>query len=193
MKQLLAYPRRLVVGLLLVACLAGCAHGRGRGGAGADSATAGGRRGAGDASVQALRDQLSSLADTVQPEEAQRAAACAHDVSLELAREYRVVRPAFLQNLLVNLGLKKRGLCYHWTEDLTGRLEALQLSTLQLRWGIARHHTAREHNSVVVTAVGQPFEEGLVLDPWRRSGRLVWMPVTEDRYPWVEGWRLPEP
>jgi hypothetical protein len=44
-----------------------------------------------------------------------------------------------------------------------------------------------EHNSVVVTAKGQPFQQGLVLDAWRHSGRLHWTPVIADRYPWEEG------
>jgi hypothetical protein len=40
------------------------------------------------------------------------------------------------------------------------------------------------HSTVVVTARNQPFEKGLVLDPWRNSGRLYWIPVKADRYPW---------
>jgi len=134
-----------------------------------------------------LRDHLAALAPTVSEDEAQRVAACAYDYSLELAREYRVVRPAWFHNFLVNTGFKKRGLCYQWTEDLLAKLETLELATLDLHWGMARWGTLREHNSVVVTARGQPFERGVALDPWRRSGRLVWKPVTEDKYPWVEG------
>ena len=29
-----------------------------------------------------------------------------------------------------------------------------------------------EHNCVVVTAVGQAFEDGIVLDAWRNAGNL---------------------
>ncbi|HOC52079.1 MAG TPA: hypothetical protein PKI07_13410, partial [Verrucomicrobiota bacterium] len=47
--------------------------------------------------------------------------------------------------------------------------------------------TRREHSSVVLTAPGQPFEQGIVLDAWRRSGRLYWSGVKEDKYPWIEG------
>jgi hypothetical protein len=38
---------------------------------------------------------------------------------------------------------------------------------------------------VVITAAGQPFETGLVLDPWRNSGDLFWARVDRDVYPWV--------
>ena len=91
--------------------------------------------------------------------------------SSRLAEEYRVVPPARLHNLLIQVGIKDRGLCYHWTEDLMKRLQALNLRTYQLHWGVAhKGNDLREHNSVVITANGQPFETGLLLDPWRNSG-----------------------
>ncbi len=102
----------------------------------------------------------------------------------ELADEYKVVGSPHLQNFLVNVGAKRRGLCFHWTEDLTRRLEALQLRTLDLHWATARGGTWREHNAVVVTARGQPFAEGVVLDAWRAPGRLHWSRVRSDHYPW---------
>jgi len=163
--------------LLLLLVLTGCAH------------SAGVRREA----AQSLQDRLVALAPTVNEEDAQRTAVCAFDSSQELAHEYRVVGPPLFHNFMVNLGLKKRGLCYHWAEDLMGRLQALKLATLDLHWGIARAGTSREHNSVVVTAKGQPFERGIVLDAWRHSGRLYWTHVSTDRYPWEEGEFTPPP
>jgi hypothetical protein len=67
------------------------------------------------------------------------------------------------------------------------RLQALDLRTYHLHWGVAhRGNDLREHNSVVITANGQPFEAGLLLDPWRNSGDLYWAIVTTDSYPWEE-------
>jgi hypothetical protein len=126
------------------------------------------------------------LSATVDTEEAQTVAGCAFHTAARLTREYRVVRPALLQNVLVNAGLRKRGLCFHWTEDLLSSLQKLKLRTLQLRWGIARPGTWREHNCVVVTARRQPFAEGVVLDLWRYGGRLYWGRVEADHYPWRE-------
>ncbi len=66
-------------------------------------------------------------------------------------------------------------------------LQTLRLTTLELHWAEARPRTLREHNSVVITARGTPFLEGIVLDGWRNSGRLYWSPVALDRsYPWRE-------
>jgi hypothetical protein len=74
----------------------------------------------------------------------------------------------------------------HWTEDLLEHLRRLDLKSFQLHWGVAHHgETWRvEHSSVVITAKGQDFEDGIVLDPWRHSGNLYWSLVKKDRYPW---------
>ncbi len=170
----------VLIGLLVA--LAGCAHDPGARGGGGGWASGGP-----DAAVESLQQDLEALAPAVSEEEARQAAACAHSASRQLAEEYGVIRPPLFHNFLVNVGLKKRGLCYHWAEDLMARLQALRLTTLDWHWGIARSGTSREHNCVVATAKGQPFEEGLVLDAWRHSGRLCWAPVRADRYPWKEG------
>lgn len=141
--------------------------------------------------VESLTRALTTLAPTVSAREARQVAAEAFAYSRTLADEYRVVRPALLHNLLVNSGVKQRGLCFEWAEDLLAHLEKLRPATLELRWGIARAETVREHNCVVVTARGQSFAEGIVLDPWRNSGRLAWAPVVGDRYPWLEGELIP--
>jgi hypothetical protein len=96
------------------------------------------------------------------------------------------VRPAIWHNVLVNSGVRKRGLCYQWSDDLSAKLDSLHLNNLQVRRGVARLETRREHSSVVLTAPGQAFDQGIVLDAWRHSGRLYWGPVKADKYPWIE-------
>jgi hypothetical protein len=139
-----------------------------------------------------LAGHLEALSPTVASAEAALAAETACSYSVELAKEYRVVRPAILHNVLVNLGLRKRGLCFQWADDLSAKLQSLQLRTLQLHRGVARLETRREHSSVVLTAPGQPFDEGIVLDAWRHSGRLYWGGVKQDHYPWIEVEVIPD-
>jgi len=135
--------------------------------------------------VAALSNDLAALNGHANLTEAGELAETAIGYSYHLAGEYRVVRPAIFHNLLVRIGLKDRGLCYQWTEDLMNRLDLMQLNSFQLHWGVAyRGSELREHNTVVVTARGQPFEEGIVLDPWRNSGDLFWARVKNDHYPW---------
>jgi hypothetical protein len=135
-----------------------------------------------------LRTKLAMLSPTVSVDEAERLALCAYKTSRRLAREYRVVFPPALNNILVNTGGRKRGLCYQWTEDIMRELDALKLETLELHWGEAFARTFSENNGVVVTAKGQPFAQGIVLDAWRYQGRLYWGPVRKDPegYPWKE-------
>jgi len=135
--------------------------------------------------IKKLQKELTALSATVDESEAQILAVTAVRESAVLAEEYQLVRPAVAHNLLVVFGIKDRGLCYHWTQDLMNRLEALELNSLQLHWGVAyRGSDLREHNCVVVTARGQHFVQGIVLDPWRNSGNLYWARVAEDSYPW---------
>ena len=143
----------------------------------------------GDIAAEAqLRTKLAMLSPTVRVDEAEKLALCAYKTSRRLAREYRVVFPPALNNILINTGGRKRGLCYQWTEDLMHQLDALKLETLELHWGEAFARTFSENNGVVVTARGQPFRQGIVLDAWRYQGRLYWGPVRKDPegYPWKE-------
>ncbi len=136
------------------------------------------------APVDSLGDEVAALSPSVQRKEAREVAACAVSTSRKLALDYRVSGPALFQNFLVNVGMRERGLCYQWTEDLLAELQKLKLSSVELDWGVARAGTLREHNCVVVKAKKASFEEGLVLDPWRRGGRLFWTQVEDDHYPW---------
>jgi len=135
--------------------------------------------------VKQLKQVLVALSETVDKTEAQLVAETAVRESAVLAEEYQLVRPAVAHNLLVVLGLRERGLCYHWAEDLMKRLQTLNVKSFRLHWGAAyRGSELREHNCVVITAKGQSFFKGIVLDPWRNSGNLFWAQVAKDNYPW---------
>ena len=135
----------------------------------------------------ALRNDLADLNRQANMQEAWQVAEAAITYSSDLAEKYNLVRPAILHNVFVRIGLKDRGLCYHWTEDLMKQLQLLDLKTYQLYWGVAyRGSELREHNSVVITARGEAFEKGMILDPWRNSGDLYWALIKSDTYPWKE-------
>lgn len=137
------------------------------------------------ARVAALVADLRSLSPAVDPHEAQSLADTALNHSLDLAEQYGAVRPAVLQNVLVNLKFKDRGLCYHWADDLQAKLQTVGLRTLRLYRVVSKLNTKHEHNCLVVVARGQRMREGFVLDAWRHGGRLYWKRVTEDRkYDW---------
>jgi hypothetical protein len=134
-----------------------------------------------------LRGRIAALSPNVDPEEAQRVAALAYTTGRELKKEWKVVWPPGLQNFLVNTGVRKGGLCFQWAERLLLRLADFKWDTLEFHWAESFDKTASEHNVIVVTAKGQPFAQGILLDNWRYGGRLVWGPIVEDPfYQWVE-------
>lgn len=143
-----------------------------------------------DAHITALRGEILVLGPDVSEDEAALLADTAVRYAQAIADSYDMVRPIEIHNTLVNLGLRKRGLCYQCAEDLYARLRTLDLKTLRLHWGVAHKDDLwLEHSGVIVTAGGRPFDEGLVLDAWRHAGRLRWARVREDRYPWVKAFK----
>ena len=137
--------------------------------------------------AEALRARIATLSSQVGVDDAKQVADCAYVTAEQLRHDYGVIGgPPSFQNFLVNLGIRKRGLCFQWAEDLLIRLDALKLTTLGLHWAEAWAGSWREHNCVVVTAKGQPFQQGIILDCWRHSGHLFWSSLATDHYPWVE-------
>lgn len=131
--------------------------------------------------------RLSALGPDVDPEEARRVAYTAYTTGRDLAREWDVVYPPGLQNFLVHRGKRKGGLCFQWATELLVRLNALKLRTLEFHWAESFPNTASEHNVIVMTARGQAFYSGILLDNWRYMGRLVWGRVVDDpHYEWHE-------
>jgi hypothetical protein len=132
-------------------------------------------------SVTDLREALVALSPrTVDPYEAELLSMTAHTMSRSLAREYGVTGDPAVHNFLINVGAKKRGICADYTRDIGARLKELHFKTLVLHWGAAYAKESDENNALVVTARNQPFVDGIVLDGWRRGGRLFWCPVKND-------------
>lgn len=128
-----------------------------------------------------------SLGENVDADEASRAARVAIDYSLQLAREYDVSGSPLFHNLMVNLGIKSRGLCKDWTRDLGNRLRQENFRSLDIHWAIANYESyfRLEHSTVVISARGDALQQGLVLDPWRNSGILYWARTPDDTdYDW---------
>lgn len=132
-------------------------------------------------SIKDLRDALVALSPrTVDPREADLLSFTAHTTSRQLAREYGVTGDPAVHNYLIHIGAKKRGICADYTHDIGARLRDLGFKTLVLHWGTAWEKESDENNALVVTARNQSFYEGIVLDGWRRAGRLFWCHVKDD-------------
>jgi hypothetical protein len=129
---------------------------------------------------RALIAKLVSLAPGVNPNEARTVARIAYSTGRELAAKWRMGASPTVHSFLINIGLKKAGYCYQFAGELLLRLQAENLQTLELHWGESDAGTDTEHNVIVVTGPGQPFQTGIMLDNWRHSGHLLWGPITGD-------------
>ncbi|HZR06502.1 MAG TPA: hypothetical protein VFA61_11810 [Candidatus Udaeobacter sp.] len=136
--------------------------------------------------AEKLANDLASLSSRVNREEAKLLADCAFATVTKLRREYRMFGTPIFNNFLIYHGLRKRGYCYQWSEDLLTALDALRLQSLELHWGEYDPGTWRENNCIVVTAKGQPFKQGIMLECWRHLGHLYFGPVASDWETYVE-------
>jgi len=144
------------------------------------------------AKAEELANQLAALSRRVDPKEATLVAQCAFSTVARLRHEYRMFGTPIFNNFLVYHGWRKRGYCYQWTEDLLLALDTLKLKTLELHWGDAYRETWRENNCVVVTAKGQAFDRGMILECWRHLGHLRWNLVPSDQDPYYENTKWAE-
>ncbi len=103
----------------------------------------------------------------------------------------------YAHNVKVVNGHREKGVCQDWADAMERALHAQGFRTLQLHRAIgnARKITL-EHATVIVTAKGQPMEQGVILDPWRiGQGRLWFGHLADDKkYDWesvasVRAWR----
>ena len=138
------------------------------------------------AAAEGLASKLAALSPTVNREEAELLAECAYATVSKLRRDYRMFGTPIFNNFLIYHGLRKRGYCYQWSEDLLVALDKLRLTSLELHWGEYDPRTWRENNCIVVTAKGQPFQRGIMLECWRHLGHLYFGPVASDWESYVE-------
>jgi hypothetical protein len=136
--------------------------------------------------AEELANQLARLSRRVDPNEAKLLADCAYATVAQLRKEYRMFATPIFNNFLVYHGWRKRGYCYQWSEDLLLALDKLELKTLELHWADTYRDTWRENNCLVVTAKGQAFEHGMILECWRHFGHLRWNLVPSDQDPYRE-------
>lgn len=138
--------------------------------------------------IQALRRAIMTLGPNIDPGEANFVAREAVLYPMVLSNQYGLVSPPLAQNVLVNYGYRRNGLCWQWTRDMGKHLGERPLRTLDFHHAVAfRRDYWREHNTLVVSAKGKQVKDGIVLDPWRSSGILYWNFVPKDKkYPWTK-------
>ena len=131
-----------------------------------------------------LAESIQALGAEVDPEEAARAARISYEHAYFLAIDYQITDPALVHNVKVNLGLRPRGLCKHWAEDMERRLKSENFETLTIHRAIGAL-VGVDHSTTIISKRGDDLHKGIVVDPWRDGGRLTWIHTADDM---VWGW-----
>src|SRR4029453_4156534 len=96
-------------------------------------------------SIKNLAKALTRLSADVDPTEAQALSYTAHTTARRLQKEYRVVLNPEFTVFLYNVGVRKRGWCGHWGQDIGAELKKLTPKTRVLHWGEAYPNTTSEN------------------------------------------------
>lgn len=143
-----------------------------------------------------LTSYILGISENINKNEADTLALLVFKNTANLQYKYQPVRPALFNNVLVNSGIKPRGLCWHWVEDLLPILQSEKFNSIAIIWGVSNQGSYwKEHNAILLHGMGKDAaDRGVVLDPWRQSGRLYFNYIKDDTsYNWVERVQIPTP
>ncbi len=136
--------------------------------------------------ITQLSDLLRSLEISIPAKEAKILSEDIFHATTMLTEEFQLTSPPWFHNFLVNVGLREKGLCYHWGD-------ALYVHLLEKKYPHFDFHLVganigeyfSEHNALVVVAKGEKIFDGVLIDPWRDSGELYFSRVLVDKkYAW---------
>jgi len=98
-----------------------------------------------------------------------------------LRKKYKSFMIPLVHNLFIDIGIKKRGACKHWAEDLLEFLKLIPRDYFFVAWGEHNPQKFSEHNVAVIFPKKKSFEDGVIIDPWRTSGKPFWVNVKDDK------------
>ena len=138
-----------------------------------------------DKDVQKLSKEIASLSPTIDKDEALDIALFSTSYTKKLANSYDLVGFPKFQNFLINIGVKKKGYCYNYANDLAAALLHRGYKSVSIYRAAHKRFTYFEHNCVVITPK-ERNDIGVILDGWRNSGKLYFDYMKDDKknYNW---------
>jgi len=137
-----------------------------------------------DPDVQKLSYMISSLDSSIDKNEAKDLALFCIPYTKQLANSYGLVLSPNFQNFLINIGLKKKGYCYNYADDLGYALVKRGYKSFDIYRIIHKKGSIFEHNAIMITP-HYTTQKGVVLDGWRKAGKLYFSRLKDDKeYSW---------
>jgi len=136
--------------------------------------------------IEKLSVLLYALDRTVHHQESTQLSRDIFQKTSTLTKEFELTSPPLWHNFLVNVGLRKKGLCFHWSDSLYLYLKQRGYTHYDFHLvGANVGEYFSEHNALVIVPKGMKIEDGVIIDPWRDSGELYFSKVKEDKkYIW---------
>ncbi|TNF43541.1 MAG: hypothetical protein EP216_03615 [Epsilonproteobacteria bacterium] len=137
--------------------------------------------------IEELSHLLQSLDSAIPQSEAMQLSKDIFYKTGQLTEEFDLTSPPQFHNFLVTVGVREKGLCYHWSDTLYVYLTKKDFDSFEFHlMGANIGEYFYEHNALVVVAKGGKIEEGVIIDPWRDSGTLYFSKVKDDsEYVWT--------
>jgi len=133
-----------------------------------------------------LSKLLQSLDKSIPQDEAMLLSQNVFYETQKLTKEFELTSPPLFHNSLVNIGIREKGLCYHWSDTLYVHFSQKRYPHFEFHLvGANIGEYFSEHNALVVVAKDGSIQNGILIDPWRNSGKLYFSRVIEDKkYQW---------
>lgn len=134
---------------------------------------------------------LSTLLHTIDPSipkaQSQALAKDIYKHTHTLTQVFKLTSPPQYHNFLITIGVKEKGLCYHWSDALFLHLNTPKYPSFSFHlMGANIGNYWNEHNTLLITSKNKPISKGIIIDPWRNSGVLYFEKVLKDEnYEWV--------
>ena len=138
-------------------------------------------------------EKLASLLNKIAPytkniqAEKQKLAKDIFAYTQKLRQTFKRTSSPLYHNFLVNINIKEKGLCYHWSDALYLHLKAQNYQDFEFHLvgaNIGKYWT--EHNALVIIAKGTDIQKGIVIDPWRKLHSLYFGEINKDKaYQWT--------
>jgi len=111
---------------------------------------------------------LIAMDTNVSQKEAKRLSKDIISFSTKLKQKYQPIIEPHFNNFLVNIGLKKHGLCYEWSDALYLHFTTKHYQSFRFHLIVSNQGEYwSEHNAFVITTKDKSILDGIVIDLWR--------------------------
>ena len=129
---------------------------------------------------------LIAMDTNVSQKEAKRLSKDIISFSTKLKQKYQPIIEPHFNNFLVNIGLKKHGLCYEWSDALYLHFTTKHYQSFRFHLVVSNQGKYwSEHNAFAITNSRDEISKGIIVDLWRDIDDIYINYISKDTsYQW---------